>query len=728
MGMLAGILTRKFNKEKEYELRLVLFNIITICGIVGGIIAFVASIIIKLPLIQDIATIIALLLLAVCLYLGNYKNMLEQSSFAIIFVITIFLFPVMFFTAGGAYSGMGYWYAIGIIFDFLLIEGIACYIMLGLQLIVIFGSYAVAFFYPHFVTELSRASVFADMLHSLMVLALSTGLIVRLQNKVYRQKITKIEKMNEELKRLSSEAEAANRAKSDFLARMSHEIRTPINAVMGMDEMILRESNDIGIRQYAINIQDASNVLLSLVNDILDFSKIESGKMELVENPYFIGSVLNDVINITSIRAEQKGLEFKLDISKDIYNEFMGDEKKLRQILVNILGNAIKYTQNGSVTLSASMRENTGTDFVILVIKVTDTGIGIHSEEKDKLFDKFGRLDLDHTGNIEGTGLGLAITKHLVDLMGGGIDVESIYGQGSAFTIELPQKYLSKECLGDFGEQHKEYIKNKNAYHERFHAPEVNILAVDDNAMNRNIVGMLLKKTQINVDTCASGKECLEMTRRKFYDIILLDYMMPEMNGVDTLHQAKGIPGYICKESVFIVVTADAVMGAKEKYLKEGFDDYISKPINPGALEKLVLKHIPKEKVIKVDKKTLVTEGMPVYEPGMETGVNIDYKLALDYCGGDESFLNEMYGLYIESDKRDAIEKAYKEEDWNNYRILVHSLKSNSLSIGAAELSDAALKLEMAAKANDIETIKTCHAGTMELYEALLCWCRKQQG
>ena len=726
MNKLVAVLKRKFNKE--YELRLVLFNIITICGIIGGIIALVVSLVTKLSLIQDIATILALVVLAVCMYFGNYKNMLEQSSFAIIFVITIFLFPVMFFTAGGAYSGMGYWYAIGIIFDFLLIEGIACYIMLGLQLIVIFGSYAVAFFCPHFVTELSRASVFSDMLHSLMVLALSTGLIVRLQNRVYKQKIMKIKKMNEELTKLGSKSEAANHAKSDFLARMSHEIRTPINAIMGMDEMILRESSDNEIRQYAINIQDASNVLLSLVNDILDFSKIESGKMELAESPYFIGSVLNDVINMISIKAEQKGLEFKLDISGGIYNEFMGDEKKLRQILVNILGNAIKYTHKGSVLFSASMRENPGTDYVILVIKVTDTGIGIHSEEKDKLFDKFGRLDLDNTGNIEGTGLGLAITKHLVDLMGGSIDVESVYGQGSTFTIELPQKYLSKECLGDFEKQHKEYIKNKNIYHEKFHAPEVHILVVDDNAMNRNIVGMLLKKTQVHIDTCASGKECLEMTRIKFYDIILLDYMMPGMNGTDTLHQAKKIPDYMCKDSVFIIVTADAVIGAKEKYLKEGFDDYISKPIHPDALEKLLLKHIPKEKVIITYKKNQVTEEMAEDKTGNVDGsVNIDHKLALEYCGGDESFLNEMYSLYIESDKLDAIEKAYKEEDWNNYRILVHSLKSTSLSIGAAELSDAALKLEMAAKANDIETIKTCHAGTMKSYEALLGWCKKQQ-
>lgn len=727
MGRLSDILTQRFNKE--YELRLVLFNIITICGIIGGIIAFGASLVVKFSLIQDIAIFIALLVLSVCLYLGNYKNMLKHASFTIIFVITIFLFPVMFFSAGGAYSGIGYWYAIGIIFDFLLVEGIACYIMLGMQLIVIFGSYAVAFFCPHFVTELSRASVFSDMLHGLMVLALSTGLIVRLQNKVYRQKIMKIEKMNEELTILSKKAEAANHAKSDFLARMSHEIRTPINAVIGMDEMILRESSNNEIREYAINIQEASNILLSLVNDILDFSKIESGKMELAESPYFIGSVLNDVINMTSIKAEQKGLEFKLDISGDIYSEFMGDEKKLRQILINILGNAIKYTKKGSVLLSASMREDNGTDSVVLVIKVTDTGIGIHSEEKDKLFDKFGRLDLAHTGNIEGTGLGLAITKHLVDLMGGSISIESVYGKGSTFTIELPQKYLSRECLGDFEEQHKEYIKNKNAYHEKFHAPEVNILVVDDNAMNRNIIRMLLKKTQVQTDTCASGKECLEMSSRKFYDIILLDYMMPELNGVDTLHKARELPDYICKDSVFIVVTADAVIGAKEKYLKEGFKDYISKPIRPDTLEKLLLKYIPEEKVIKIDEKNLTTEGISVYGTGnVETGVNIDHKLALEYCGGDETFLNEMYGLYIESDKRDAIETAYNNEDWNNYRILVHSLKSTSLSIGAAELSDAALKLEMAAKANDIETIKKYHAGTMQLYEALLKWCNNQHG
>ena len=398
-----------------------------------------------------------------------------------------------------------------------------------------------------------------------------------------------------ELEKARIKADDANRSKSEFLANMSHEIRTPINAVVGMNEMILREADNPEILEYSRNIESAGRGLLAIINDILDFSKIEAGRMELTEAPYKSSSLINDVSVMLSVRAKEKNLDFGVDVDETLPDGLIGDEVRIRQIVINVLNNAIKYTEKGSVRLTINY-EKSGSDCT-LIFKVADTGIGIKKEDIPKVFEKFDRVDMEKNKTIEGTGLGLAIVKRLLSMMNGSIDVESEYGKGSVFTLRIPQKIDKDEAIGDYRKKFASSQADHEDYKELFHAPDAEILVVDDTVVNLTVVRALLKKTQIRIDVAKSAAEALIKTTQKHYDTILLDNRMPGMDGAEALPIMRTQEGGLNKETPIICLTADAITGARERYLAEGFTDYLTKPIESVALERMLISYLPKDKV-----------------------------------------------------------------------------------------------------------------------------------
>lgn len=386
----------------------------------------------------------------------------------------------------------------------------------------------------------------------------------------------------------------ANEAKSEFLANMSHEIRTPLNAIIGMNEMVMREEISPQAQKYSQDIYNAGQTLLAIINDILDFSKIESGKMEIVPVTYELSSVLNDVINMVTKKVNDKGLKFVTNVAKNIPYQLFGDEVRIRQIVLNIVNNAVKYTQEGSVTLTVDWE---WIDEVKLLLKlsVTDTGIGIKEDDLKKLFKGFQRVDLATNRNIEGTGLGLAITKRLVEQMDGKITVESVYDQGSTFTVALPQVVMSDTPMGDFSSAYQKMHKNRDEESEHFTAPEARMLIVDDNKVNLVVAKGLIKKTMIRMDTAESGVEALEKIRTNHYHIILLDHMMPEMNGLETIKRMRAQEENMSKDAAIIALTANAISGSREMYMAAGFNDYLSKPIDVIKYTEMIRKYLPQD-------------------------------------------------------------------------------------------------------------------------------------
>ncbi len=399
--------------------------------------------------------------------------------------------------------------------------------------------------------------------------------------------------MLERLEREKQRADKANEAKSTFLANMSHEIRTPINAVMGMNEMILRESAEPATLEYAKNIQSASKTLLVIINDILDFSKIESGMMELVEEPYSLKTLLKDLWTECIARAKDKGLALTFNVPEDTPDDLFGDEVRVRQVILNILTNAIKYTMKGSVTLTVAY-EKQAQGLVKLSFAVADTGIGIKQENIGRLFGKFDRVNEEQVHAIEGTGLGLSIVDKLVTLMNGTVTVESEYGKGSVFTVILQQKLNGEATVGSLKEQPEPRGEQVSAG-PLFVAPNAKVLAVDDNKVNLAVIRGLLRKTKVQVTCVTSGRECLEAAAKERYDVILLDHMMPVMDGIETLEELNRMPDNRSRDAKVIVLTANAIAGVREMYLEKGFDDYLAKPIEGAALERLLVKYLPPE-------------------------------------------------------------------------------------------------------------------------------------
>lgn len=510
-----------------------------------------------------------------------------------------------------------------------------------------------------------------------------------------------------QLMELHQEAMAANNAKSNFLANMSHEIRTPINTILGMDELILREAQNINVIEYAQNIKSEGKTLMSLINDLLDFSKIESGKMELTETEYGMASLLHDVVAMFSLKAEEKGLEFLVEAAEDIPCMLYGDEIRIKQILGNLLSNAIKYTERGSVGLIVDwtlQEEKTA----ILSITVKDSGIGIRKEDKGKIFDKFKRLDAKRNSKIEGTGLGMNITAQLLELMDGEIFIESTYGIGSEFRVLIPQKIADRTPMGSYCYTKQSLVRQTSR--ETFTAPKGKVLVVDDNIMNRVVVKGLLKRTLLQIEEAGSGEECLKKTADTHYDIVLMDHMMPGMDGVETLHRLRKQDG-ACRDVTVIVLTANAVVGVKDFYLNEGFDDYLSKPISGRLLEEMLLKYLPDELVIKQEVSggiNVINAKQEGFRPEEIRNVlaveRIDLAGSLERMQGRKDSYRQAAREFAASceERLRMLHEYIRKEDVPAYVALVHAVRNDAKTLGALELAEMAWEQEKMGKEGNL--------------------------
>lgn len=726
---------KSFFNVRTKGMRLVLFNVMVVVAVLGGVFSIIMAIASLLPVQPVPIFIVAILIAVLPFYLANYKGRLGVASNFMVIVSCFFLFPGIFFSQGGIESGMSSWFALGILFIFLLLDGVNFVVMLSLDAIVIIGCYWLSYKYPQLVHgQMLRASFFLDVVQSIFVTTVAVGLIVKVQAWMQKQQDSIVEEKNKLLvevtqkaKHAQREAEIANHSKSNFLANMSHEIRTPINTVLGMDEMILRETREDNTRSLAQDIRTSTESLLEIVNEILDFSRIESGKMELMADDYELCDVLHDTVTVFGLRAKEKGLYLHIHVDEKLPAMYRGDSLRLRQIINNIMSNAIKYTREGGINFSVTGHQEE--DSEVLHFEIEDTGAGIREEDLHRLFEAFERIDEKTNRNIEGTGLGMAITANLLHMMDSNLQVRSVYGQGSTFYFDLKQRVKDWTPIGHFQIKDKKNADNSKEQHFTFLAPNVHVLLVDDNAMNRKVFCKLLKHTQIQIDEVDNGFTCLEMVKKRHYDIIFLDHMMPELDGVETFSYMQSMQENRCKDTPVIVLTANAIIGAKEQYMQIGFTDYLSKPIDSHRLENLIVEQLALHN-IHVEPIELSGNNSEVYgEKNHEALQELPQVEGFDWEYGLLHFLNAQMLWESVEDFYNGCESAVAELDLlyqdisgpkgiDAYRIKVHALKSNLALIGAMQASALARILEYAARDGKEERLRHLHGVLMEEVEA----------
>ena len=712
---------RAFQKKyfsPDLPIDLVLFNIITIVGLIGGIITIPFNIINGMSGILTAVIFVSVIIDAVCIYMANYMNRLKNSTIAVCFVVGIALFPVMFFVTGGINSGMVCWFSMGLIFIFMLLDGMDFLFMLLTDVAIIIGCYVISYYHPEYVVSLqTKRSVFFDVVQSMMISAFALGSIIKFQKSIYEKLYRQAAINNDDLlektlqaKKAEKQAQTATEAKSNFLANMSHEIRTPINTIMGMDEMILRETSEKVVEEYALDIKTASQNLLSLINDILDITKIESGKMGIVKGEYDFMSLMHDVLNNIVLRAKEKNLELKLNIASNIPCNMLGDDIRIKQVLTNIITNAVKYTQEGYIEITTTCKKSFG-EYVELTFSVKDTGIGIKPEDIKRMFESFERLEVNRNRNIEGAGLGMTITQNLLKMMGSTLNVDSTYGEGSTFSFTISQEVVNPEPIGDFEQKLKQLTSNYE-YSTSFEAPNATFLVVDDNAMNRKVFVALLRDSKVKVVEAENGYDCLQLIKNQHFDMIFLDHMMPGMDGVETFKAMARLEGNKCLGTPVIALTANAIAGAKERYLTLGFHGFLSKPVVPAQLEKTIRDFLP-ESLLEYHEPDAKDEARmnrvkKIELPDIE-GIDWDYAL-LHFPDTNMVFQTAVDFYDSIMFERDEILRYYKDIDSGNtledYRIKVHAVKSMANTIGATALGGLAKTCEFAAKDNNIDRIK----------------------
>lgn len=572
--------------DEELGARERMFRVILLVGGMMAVLGTAESLWLINAGIVAVPLLCLMVMMVIVMFTTFRYRRVDFAAIIVAIMLVAVIFPAMFFLDGGIEGGSTVWFVLGIFYVFMMFSGKRLVFFLPLTICIDIGCYLAAYYFPDMIMEMeTREAMYVDSLFGVLVVGVGVGILLKFQMHIFdvERKLTLAQK--EELERTSD-------SRSQFFANMSHEIRTPINTIIGLNEMILRESQEKDTRAYAENIQSASRVLLNLVNDILDLSRMEIQKMEIVPEEYETAVFFEEIIDMMQVRMKEKGLEFYVDIDMDIPAVLYGDEKRLQQVLLNILSNAVKYTREGSVTLTVQA-EPAGRNEIRMKISVADTGIGIRKRDLEHLYETFRRVDERNNAQVEGSGLGLSIAKQLVELMGGELTVDSIYTKGSTFTVTLNQRVINPLHIGNQKFLEKTKKSSVSDYEQSFEAPEARILVVDDNEMNSMVVCGLLGPTRVQIDTAASGTECLEKTRQKYYHIILMDYMMPGMDGAETLKELRRQENGLCRESPVLLLTANVLSGARQMCDDFGFNGYLEKPIQAAKLEEEILRFLP---------------------------------------------------------------------------------------------------------------------------------------
>lgn len=535
--------------------------------------------------------------------------------------------------------------------------------------------------------------------------------------------VTKIIEQNHLMKRLVLQTEDANRAKTNFVSNMSHEIRTPMNSIVGITEILLRSRHSPKEQEYLLNIQRSGRVLLTIINDVLDCSKMEAGKMQLFDEPYDTCSLFHDLRISMENRIGHSGLELIYDIDQDIPCKLKGDMGRIRQVIINLVNNAIKYTEKGSVRFSVHVRQK-NTDKVMLYYEVADTGIGIRKEDQKILFDAFQRVEMDRNRYVEGTGLGLTISQNLVNMMGGVIEVESEYGKGSRFFFTIEQTIIDPTPVSavNYNGQ-KDNVTEKEA-ECLFIAPEAHILLVDDNELNLVVAKELLKPLRMQIDTAENGLQAVKMVRGSQYDLVLMDHMMPVMDGIEAAKAIRALPEDKYQKLPIIALTANAMVDARKEFLNAGMNGFVAKPIDFARicnqlklwLPKDLVRDVPKEEAKKLLADDLSDREIQPEDPQM----GFSFEEGVNHCGSKAALMKTIRIFYRTIDsKANKIEQCLKEGLISDYVIEIHALKSSALLIGAVPLSEAAKELEDYGKQGKTEVLEEKTPDVLTLYRDL---------